>query len=195
MIRNTRAAADVQLPRRIAASVPGGAGRKRRRGSTTWCRISWPSRYRPAEGPAGAADGARFDAAAGRQQSTGDIRPFRGARFERGALGAGRRPPGTGGHPGAGLRHRGERARARIGTPCSPRIRAKPWSFTESWPTPGSPGARLRGTRHSYSLFSGDFSRAEKVCAIALFRDQAAVPALDRGRAAKGATSSSPIPS
>ncbi len=173
MIRNTRAAADVQLPHRIAATVPVTP-------SETEARIyEMVSHFIAGTIPAcqrkeGAADGARPDAAAGRQQSA-SAQPFRGARLARGYLGARGRPPRTGDNPRPGVRRGRKREGRAIGPHACRSIPAKAVVFTEFIPTLDHLKRVCEARGISYSLFSGDLSRAEKDAAIARFRDEASV--------------------
>jgi SNF2 family DNA or RNA helicase len=172
MIRNTRAAADVQLPRRIAASVPVAPSETE---AQVYDMVSHfvAQRYRPAEGrrvPPMALDLM--------QRQAGSSPQAIGRSVAR-ALSEGRWVQADDRQEleaildlASGIEESGKGAQLGRMLSAHP---GKAVVFTEFVPTLEHLARVCEQHGISYSLFSGDFSRAEKDAAIALFRDQARV--------------------
>jgi len=172
MIRNTRAAADVQLPRRIAASVPVAPSQTE---ALVYDMVSHfvAQRYRPAEGRR--APPLALDLM---QRQAGSSPPALGRSVAR-ALSEGRWVQADDRQEleaildlASGIEESGK------GSQLGRMLSAHPGKavvFTEFVPTLDHLARVCEAHGISYSLFSGDFSRAEKDAAIALFRDQARV--------------------
>jgi len=172
MIRNTRAAADVQLPRRIAASVPVAPSKTEAR---VYDMVSHfvAERYRPAEGLRGPPLALNL-----MQRQAGSSPPAlsrsvtRALREERWVQAGDRRELEAILDLASGIEESGK------GTQLGQMLSAHPGKvvvFTEFVPTLDHLARICEGHGISYSLFSGDLSRGQKDAAIALFRDQARV--------------------
>jgi len=172
MIRNTRAAADVQLPRRIAASVPVAPSKAE---AQVYDMVSHfvAQRYRPAEGRR--APPMALDLM---QRQAGSSPQAIGRSVAR-ALSEGRWVQAEDRQEleaildlASGIEESGKGAQLGRMLSAHP---GKAVVFTEFVPTLDHLARVCEQHGISYSLFSGDFSRAEKDAAIALFRDQARV--------------------
>jgi len=172
MIRNTRAAADVQLPRRIAASVPVAPSKIE---AQVYDMVSHfvAQRYRPAEGRR--APPLALDLM---QRQAGSSPQALGRSVAR-ALSEGRWVQAEDRHEleaildlASGIEESGKGAQLGRMLSAHP---GKAVVFTEFVPTLDHLARVCEAHGISYSLFSGDSSRAEKDAAIALFRDQARV--------------------
>jgi SNF2 family DNA or RNA helicase len=172
MIRNTRAAADVQMPRRIAATVAVAPSETEAQIYDMASRFV-ASRYRPADGkrtPSMALDliqrQAGSSAAALSRSLTRALREDTWVQ------------PGDRRELEAILELASSLQQSGKGTQLGRMLSGHPHKtvvFTEFMPTLNHLASVCEEHGISYSLFSGDFSRAEKDAAIAQFRDQTQV--------------------